>query len=152
DTVYRADYSGDYQHLFASTTGVLPETPRTTATGVSCSNNPIPVGFASTCTATVTDTSPPGPAVPSAPPGTGTFTAATGAGTLVHGGTCRLIAGTCKVTFRPSALGDARIEVAYDSGRANGVYYVPSGASTNLAVVPTPAGAAHYFSTGAEQT
>src|SRR5438874_1591827 len=74
---------------------------RATMTSVDCVPPRVPVNSATTCTATVTDTSPGTMSVPS---GTVTFTS-TGTGTF-SSTSCTLGAtGTCSVTYTPTAVG-----------------------------------------------
>src|SRR5207253_1886248 len=66
-----ASYSGDTSHLSSSGTFVVTALKHETSTAVSCSPASVPVGSPSSCTATVTDST---PLPATAPTGTATFT------------------------------------------------------------------------------
>ena len=90
-------YGGDATHLTSSGQATVSATKRTSSTAVSCSS-PVAVGVASTCTATVSDTSAGTPVtlggtVGFASSGTGSFSAAS----------CALASGTCFVTYTPAS-------------------------------------------------
>jgi hypothetical protein len=96
-------YLGDTDHASSSNSAPV-KWGRTTSTAVSCVPNPVAIGAATTCTATVTDTYSGSPITPT---GTVSFTqGAPGTGTFGSGGTCTLSAGSCSVTFTPG-LGEA---------------------------------------------
>jgi hypothetical protein len=105
-----ASYAGDTFHIGSSTSNLLTVSKRTSGTAVSCVPNPDVVNVATTCTATVSDTSP-GTAV--TPGGTVTFSSSKSG--LFSSTTCLLSAGTCSVTFTPSSgsEGTATITAAY---------------------------------------
>src|SRR5207248_1778696 len=81
----------------------------TSATVVSCSPSSVVVNQASTCTATVSDTSTISPVTPT---GTVTF-AETGPAGSFTSTTCTLVSGSCSVTFTAMATGTALITGAY---------------------------------------
>src|SRR3989454_3121833 len=102
---------------------------RATTTAVSCTS-PVVVSQASTCTATVTDTS---PGTASTPTGTVSFTSSGAAGTL-SAASCTLASGSCSVTFTPSATGTATVSGTYGGDTV----HAASGptASNNITVNP----------------
>src|SRR6266568_3109214 len=79
------------------------------ATVVSCTPSSVVVNQASTCTATVSDTSTISPVTPT---GTVTF-AETGSAGSFSSTTCTLLSGSCSVTFTATATGTALITSAY---------------------------------------
>src|SRR3989454_2142118 len=103
-------YGGDSSHG-GSTSAATSVTvnPRTTSTVLNCSG-PVVVNQASSCTATVSDTSP-GTAI--TPTGSVNFTE-TGAAGSFSSATCTLVSGRCSVTFTAIATGTATITGAYN--------------------------------------
>jgi hypothetical protein len=105
-----ATYAGDTFHIGSTQTADLTVSKRASGTAVSCAPNPDVVNAPTICTATVTDTSP-GTAV--TPGGMVTFsTSGSGAFSSM---TCSLVAGTCSVTYTPSAgsEGTATLTASY---------------------------------------
>src|SRR3989442_860645 len=97
-----ANYGGDSMHGPSTGGTVVTVSRRSTGTSIGCSPNPVNLAQSTTCTATVTDSS---PGVPSTPAGTVGFTS-TGAGSFT-GSPCSLVAGSigtasCNVTYSPS--------------------------------------------------
>jgi PKD domain/Bacterial Ig-like domain (group 3) len=108
-------YAGDSSHsgsTSAPTTVVVNQ--RTTSTDIVCSG-PVVVNQASSCTATVSDTSP-GTVV--TPTGSVNFTE-TGVAGSFSSATCVLTSGSCSVTFTARATGTASITGAYDADSAH---------------------------------
>ena len=98
------NYGGDSTHNTSTGGTAVTVNRRSTGTSISCSPNPVAVAQSTTCTATVTDSS---PGTPSTPAGTVGFTS-TGAGSFA-GSPCNLVAGTngtasCSVTYTPSGI------------------------------------------------
>jgi len=87
----------------------------TSATVVNCSPSSVIVSQASTCTATVTDTST-GPTIPT---GTVTF-AETGPAGSFSSITCILSSGNCSVVFTPAATGNALVTGTYGGDSSHG--------------------------------
>src|SRR2546422_791704 len=102
---------------------------RATTTAFSCTS-PVVVSQASTCTATVTDTS---LGTASTPTGTVSFTNSGSAGTL-SAASCTLASGSCTVTFTGSATGTATVSGTYGGDTV----HATSGptASNNITVNP----------------
>lgn len=107
-----ASYAGDTDHFGSSSSGsgnfALTVTQRTTSTSVNCAPNPDILNGPTTCTATVTDTSPgtaiiPGGTVSFSSSGSGTFSSTT----------CTLVSGSCSVTYTGSAVGPQTISGNY---------------------------------------
>jgi large repetitive protein len=93
---------------------------RSTSTSVSCLPSSVVVNQTTTCTATVTDTAGPGATTPA---GTVSFSS-DGPGSF-SSSSCPLVAGTCSVTYTPSAQGTGThsITAAYSpSGSSNDVH------------------------------
>ncbi len=113
----------------------VPASPDSTSTVVSCAPSPVLAETASTCTATVTDTS----SSPSVPTGSVSF-GSSGPGSLGGGGSCSLSgagnSASCQVSYTQATVGSATINAGYggDPGHAT------SGGQTNLVVQETPAG------------
>ncbi|HEX4921707.1 MAG TPA: Ig-like domain repeat protein, partial [Candidatus Bathyarchaeia archaeon] len=110
-----AKYSGDTDHSSStSSTSNVSVVQRTTSTGISCSPSTLSVGQATTCTATVRDTSTGTLATPTGtvnfsvtPSGSGSFT-----------GTCSLAestpgTATCIISYTPSSTSAQTITGAY---------------------------------------
>ena len=92
-------YGGDLDHAISSNSAAV-FWGRSTSTAVVCAPSSLVVGAPSTCTATVTDTS---PGSPTTPTGTVTFSASPSGGTFSSGGSCTLSSGSCSVTFTPGS-------------------------------------------------
>src|SRR2546427_4521316 len=88
----------------------------TTATVVNCSPSSVIVNQASTCTATVSDTS---TISPTTPTGTVTF-AETGPAGSFSSTSCSLSSGSCSVTFTPAASGNALVTGTYGGDSSHG--------------------------------
>src|SRR5207245_3272355 len=101
-----ATYPGDSNHSGSSGSTPLQVTRRSTTTSVNCSPGTVPVNSPTTCTATVTDTS---PGIALTPSGTVTWNS-NSAGTfsssscILHG--ARAVA-TCSVSYTPSPGSEA---------------------------------------------
>ena len=119
---------------------------RSTSTSVSCSPGTVSVGTASTCTATVTDSS---PGTASTPAGTVGF-ASDGAGTF-DSPSCTLVAPTtgppsCSVHYTPTAAGSGTHTIAgtysgdltHATSQGTGTVIVSGGAPTVAVNSPTP--------------
>src|SRR5712691_3603678 len=117
-------YGGDSSHSGSTSVATsIMVNPRTTSTVVVCST-PVVVNQASSCTATVYDTSP-GTGV--TPTGSIAFNE-TGVAGSFSSATCTLASGSCSVTFTATAPGTATIIGAY-SGDAAHSASTSSGAS-----------------------
>ena len=103
----------------------------TTATVVNCSPSSVIVNQASTCTATVSDTS---TISPTTPTGTVTF-AETGPAGSFSSTTCTLVSGSCSVIFTPTAAGSALITGAYGGDSAHAASTSPA-FSVTVTTVP----------------
>ncbi|TMI51028.1 PKD domain-containing protein [Candidatus Bathyarchaeota archaeon] len=103
-------YGGDSSHGGStSATAGITVNPRTTSTALNCSS-PVVVNQASSCTATVSDTSQ-GASI--SPTGRVNFTE-TGVAGSFSSATCTLVSGRCSVTFTAIATGTATITGAYN--------------------------------------
>ncbi|HEY6471022.1 MAG TPA: Ig-like domain-containing protein [Candidatus Dormibacteraeota bacterium] len=104
-----ASYGGDSAHSASSTTTTVTAAKRSDTTGVACAPASTIVGVATSCTATVSDTSA-GTAI--TPGGTMTWTSAAGTFSPT---TCGLSAGACSTAFTPSAghVGPETVNAAY---------------------------------------
>ena len=105
---YNGDTSPPPGHATSSGITSLTVNLRATATTISC-DTPVLAGQSSTCTASLTDSS---PGSQSMPTGTVSFTS-TGAIGSFSSPTCILSAGSCTVTFTPSASGTANVVAHY---------------------------------------
>src|SRR5207247_5283253 len=132
-----ATYAGDPSHSGSSNSfnlGITPKAPTTTS--ISCSPSSPLVNQATSCTATVTDTS--GDAAKT-PTGSSTFTT-TSTGTFAPGGSCTLAAtatvsvATCSVNYTPSVAGGHSLVVAY----AGDPGHTGSRRTATLTVAPQP--------------
>src|SRR5947208_912867 len=98
-----ATYGGDATHDGSSGTTVVTATKHPTTTSVSCTPASVPVGSPTSCTATVTDTT---PGVATTPTGTVSFT---NSGGTFSAASCTLSgtgsSASCSVTFTPNASG-----------------------------------------------
>ena len=106
-----ATYAGDSLHTGSSSGSVaLTVFKRSDSVAVSCTPNPEVVNAATTCTATVADTSGTGAITPT---GTAAFSSS-GAG-LFSASFCALVSGSCSVTYTPSpgSEGTATITATY---------------------------------------
>ena len=123
-----AFYQGDPTHQTSS--GAAPLTVhRTSRTRVVCDPNPLTVDNTTTCTATVTDSSPVG--VPGTPSGSVSWTASPATfGTFGSGASCVLRGGTCSISFTPVAIGSVDMTASY----AGDATYVASAGATVLDV------------------
>src|SRR5207247_2335755 len=127
-----ASYSGDASHLGSSGAFVVTALKHETSTEVSCMPAMVPVGSPSSCTATVTDST---PTSASAPSGTVSFTAdvsssAFASCTLGGASTDPLtgaVSTSCAVSYTPTVVGPHTITASY------------SGDATHLASTVTPA-------------
>src|SRR5439155_1004669 len=109
-------YGGDSTHATStSAASSVTVNKRNTSTAVICTS-PVVVGQASSCTATVTDTS---PGTVTTPTGTVTFTETGPAGSF-SSTTCALVSGSCSVTFTATATGTALITGAYGGDSTHG--------------------------------
>ncbi len=97
-----ATYGGSTVHADSSGHQDLTVTKRFAGTSVSCGTAPVTVGQTTTCTATVSDTDT-GTST-GTPTGTVGFSS-NGPGTFSSSGSCTLSAGSCQVTYAPSAPG-----------------------------------------------
>src|SRR3989454_753135 len=110
-----ASYSGDTTHAMSSGTTVVTALTHATTTGVNCMPASVPVGSATSCTATVTDAT---PGSASAPTGTvgftnsgGTFSASSCTlGSASTNPTTGAVSTSCAVSFTPTASGLHRSE------------------------------------------
>jgi hypothetical protein len=94
------NYGGDPTHSTSSGTFSPTATPRTTSAAVACSPASVTVNQATSCTVTITDTSP-GTAI--TPGGSVTFSdSPTSSGTFSPASSCNLSSGRCTVTYTPS--------------------------------------------------
>ncbi|TMI40043.1 hypothetical protein E6H23_08190 [Candidatus Bathyarchaeota archaeon] len=100
---------------------------RSTSTVVSCMS-PVVVGQGTTCSATVTDTS---PVQSSTPTGIVNFVSSGAVGTF-SSNACTLASGTCSVTFTPSASGDTTVNGNYAGDAAHGTSTGSSTVTVNL--------------------
>src|SRR5438093_8512447 len=103
-----ATYGSDTSHTGSSGTFTLAVSPRTTTTTVACSPSSVPDNTASSCTATVADSSGTGGIVP-----TGTVTFTTNSTGTFTSTTCSLTAGSCSVSYTPTVVGHALITGTY---------------------------------------
>src|SRR5207244_5578581 len=102
-------YGGDSTHgVSTSPASSVTVNKRNTSTAVVCTS-PVVVNQASSCTATVTDTS---PGTVTTPTGTVTFTETGPAGSF-SSTTCALVSGSCTVTFPAPATGSPFLTGAY---------------------------------------
>ena len=121
-----ASYGGDLTHAASSTTATETAVGRVDTTQLLCAPVPTMVGVATSCTATVTDTSA-GTAI--TPSGTMTWTSTAGTFSPT---TCGLSAGACSTAFTPSAghVGNETVSAAY-GGDTN---HFPSSGSRSIGV------------------
>jgi len=134
-----ATYSGDSTHSGSqgsTTINVTPAILNSTNTSISCVPNTVTISSPTTCTVTVTDTSPSGATTPTGTVGfttnsTGTFTPASA--------TCTLAAGTivatasCNISYTPTVTGHHLITSSYNGDPTHS----GSTGSFNLAVSST---------------
>src|SRR2546425_4477922 len=115
--------------------GTLPAQP--VSTSVDCVPSSVTTGSPTTCTATVTDTSP----TPIAPTGSVSFTS-TGTGVFV-GSPCTLLrlgaSSSCQATYTPDAVGTETIQVNYGGDGAHGVGSGQTMITVKLPLHPTSA-------------
>src|SRR5438552_5368010 len=113
-----ASYSGDTTHAMSSGTTVVTALTHATTTGVNCMPASVPVGSATSCTATVTDAT---PGSASAPTGTvgftnsgGTFSASSCTlGSASTNPTTGAVSTSCAVSFTPNAVAIHTITASY---------------------------------------
>src|SRR2546427_516338 len=113
-----ASYSGDTTHAMSSGTTVVTALTHATTTGVNCMPASVPVGSATSCTATVTDAT---PGSASAPTGTvgftnsgGTFSASSCTlGSASTNPTTGAVTSSCAVSFTPNAVAIHTITASY---------------------------------------
>src|SRR5205809_406244 len=131
------NYAADSTHTSSSGSFNLASTQRTTTTTVACTPSPVTGGSATSCTATVTDSTAAG--TPVTPTGTVSFTT-NSTGTFTPSASCTLVAGTgtatCSVTYTPgaSAIGHHLITGNY----AGDSTHTTSSGTFLLAVTPAP--------------
>jgi Fibronectin type III domain len=114
-----ASYGGDTHHTGSSGSQKVTVTPRTASTNLSCSPNPVAVGRATKCTATVVDTSPGSAITPTGSVGL----SANGSGFFGPGACTLSPAGpgvaSCSETWTPNAVGSgSQTIIAQYSGDA----------------------------------
>src|SRR5207244_2686333 len=106
-----ATYGGDATHDGSSDIGRASCRESATTTSVSCTPATVPVGSPTSCTATVTDTT---PGVATTPTGTVSFT---NSGGTFAAASCTLSgtgsSASCSVTFTPNASGAHTITATY---------------------------------------
>ena len=126
-----ADYAGDTDHGPSSGTDLIAVAQRQTTTSVACTS-PVALGAASTCTATVTDTSPGTPITPS-----GAVHWFPGGSEEFSSDTCSLVGGgataTCSVTYTPATGGTHDIGATYGG---TGTHATSAGGSQVTANTP----------------
>src|SRR5207253_2256709 len=112
-----ASYSGDTTHDGSSGATVVTALKHETSTEVSCSPARVPVGSPSSCTATVTDST---PLSATAPSGTVSFTADLASSAFASctlGGATTNSAGavstSCSVSYTPTAVGPHTLTASY---------------------------------------
>src|SRR5439155_1561076 len=117
-----ASYGGDASHLSSAGSFVVKIVRAECSKRVNCSPAVVPVGSASSCTATVTDAT---PASATAPTGTVSFTADLASSAFASytlGGPTTDLAGavstSCTVSYTPTAVGPHTITASY-SGDAS---------------------------------
>src|SRR5437667_390164 len=104
-----ASYSGDTTHAMSSGTTVVTALTHATTTGVNCMPASVPVGSATSCTATFTD-APPLPAIPTRRSSDltnsgGTFSASSCTlGSASTNPTTGAVSTSCAVSFTPNAV------------------------------------------------
>src|SRR5881396_2210490 len=131
------NYAADSTHTSSSGSFNLASTQRTTTTTVACTPSPVTGGSATSCTATVTDSTAAG--TPVTPTGTVSFTT-NSTGTFTPSASCTLVAGTgtasCSVTYTPgsTAVGHHLITGTYPGDAT----HTTSNGSFNLAVTAVP--------------
>jgi hypothetical protein len=135
-----ADYGGDATHTESSASQALSVELRSARTMVDCSPNPVATGRETTCTATVTDTS---PGMASAPTGTVGFELISGSGSL-NSDECTLsqtgpVTASCSVGYTPSAVGMNELFIQYhgDAEHAGNILSIASASVTAIAPRPT---------------
>src|SRR5712692_3415249 len=101
-------YGGDSSHSGSSGKTTVTVSKRATSTAVACAPPTVVVGQFTSCTASVTDTSP------------GTATAPTGAMTFTPGGPCTLASGSCSVNITPTAVGTVNVSANYGGDSTHG--------------------------------
>ena len=136
-------YTGDSAHdpSSGSTGPNVTINPRTATVAVSCVPSTVNVGQASTCTATVTDTSPGTPLLDDQLSGSASVSfSSNDAGTFSSNGpalnVCSLAgtsaSGTCSVTYTPIAFGSGTHQITASHA---GLVYATSSASSNLIIL-----------------
>src|SRR5207245_944501 len=113
-----ASYGGDTSHLSSSGTFVVTALQHETTTAVSCSPAMVPVGSPSSCTATVTDST---PLSATAPTGTVSFTQDLASSAFaictLGGATTNSLTGavstSCTVSYPSTTLGPSTITASY---------------------------------------
>jgi hypothetical protein len=113
-----AGYGGDATHTVSNGTAAVTVTLRSARTDVSCSPNPVAVGRPTTCTATVTDTS---PGTPITPTGTVGFTLFSNDSGSFNRNECTLSptgpgVAACSVVYRPAAVGTGSHQIFVQYG------------------------------------
>src|SRR5438552_10076864 len=108
-------YGGDSSHSGSTSAAAsITVIPRTTSTALVCST-PVVVNQASSCTASVSDTS---PGTAFTPTGSVTFNETGPAGSF-SSATCTLASGSCSVAFTATSTGTAQITGAYGGDAAH---------------------------------
>jgi hypothetical protein len=121
-------YGGDGHHLASSGQVTLYVTPRYTSTDLTCSPGTVAVGQATSCTATVTDRTYPGPTTPT---GVVTFVTDTGGGSFSSSSCTLSPASTaaqaaCSFSYTPGEAGSGTQTVTASYG-GDGIHAASSG-------------------------
>jgi len=125
-----ASYPGDASHLLSSGSTSITANKRATSTAISCPSQPH--NGQTTCTFTVSDTS---PGTTSTPTGTVDTFSDGGRGGTFGGASCALVSGVCSVTYTPSACGTSAVAIsATYEGDTN---HLTSTGGTSLALTMT---------------
>ena len=133
-----AVYGGDSSHGSSSGSGQLSVASRTVQTKMSCTPGSVVVGQASTCTATVSDTS----AGTAATPAGSVAFSSDSSGTFSQSGSCSLTpSGTagsaaCSLTYTPAAIGSGTHDVT--AGYQGDGTHGSSFAIASIRVAPAP--------------
>src|SRR2546427_3863131 len=101
-------YGGDSAHSGSSGKTTVTVSKRATSTSVACAPSTVVVGQSTSCTASVTDTSP------------GTASTPTGMVTFTPGGTCTLASGSCSISITPTVVGTLSVSANYGGDSTHG--------------------------------
>ena len=154
-----SSYGGDASHTSSQAIFLLASQPaplHSTTSSIACSPSSLTTGTATSCTATVTDTS----SGPTSPTGTVNFVT-NSTGTFSPGGSCNLAStgtvgvSTCTVSYTPGVAGGHRLTGTYAGDSSHGsssgtatLTVTPSGSSSPYALVVSEQGSVFKYQNG----